>query len=135
MSINEDIVEQAALAIIQELGWRYEEPFSISPDGPNRLRVSNGEVILPELLTQAAKRINPDIPDEALQAALKQVRTSESQSLIEENRRIHRLYQFQYSEVVFFIQNIKLPNMLIEVKRTFPSSSRSGSAFQNPNKC
>ncbi|MBT7769671.1 MAG: type I restriction endonuclease subunit R, partial [Rhodospirillales bacterium] len=91
MSINEDLVEQAALAIIQELGWHYEDPVSIAPDGPNKQRTSNGEVVLLDLLTAAARRINPDIPEEALQSALRQVQISETPSLIEENRRIHRL--------------------------------------------
>ena len=91
MSINEDLVEQALLSLMQELGWRYEAPLSIAPDGPNRQRVSNGEVVLKPLLNDAAIRLNPDIPEEALQAALKQVQISETPSLIEENRRIHRL--------------------------------------------
>ena len=88
---SEDLVEQALLSLMQELGWRYEAPLSISPDGPNRQRVSNGEVVLKPLLTDAAIRLNPGIPEEALQAALKQVQISETPSLIEENRRIHRL--------------------------------------------
>lgn len=91
MSINEDLVEQAALGIIQDLGWRYEDPISIAPDGPNKQRTSNGDVVLLGLLTSAVQRINPGIPEEALQFALKQVQISETPSLIEENRRIHRL--------------------------------------------
>ncbi|MPQ96165.1 type I restriction endonuclease subunit R [Thioclava sp. JE_KL1] len=91
MSFTEDLVEQVALGILQEIGWRYEDPASIAPDGPERRRVSNGDVVLPELLEEAAKRLNPDIPEDALQMALKQVQRSETPSLIEENRRIHRL--------------------------------------------
>lgn len=90
MSINEDLVEQAALGILQELGWRYEDPVSIAPDGLEPRRVSNADVVLPKLLEDAAKRLNPDIPEEALQAALKYMQISETPSLIEENRRIHR---------------------------------------------
>ena len=66
MSFTEDLVEQAALDIIQELGWRYEEPFNIAPDGPNRSRTSNGDVVLARLLEGTARRLNPDIPDETL---------------------------------------------------------------------
>ncbi|MDU9002403.1 type I restriction endonuclease subunit R [Sedimentitalea todarodis] len=91
MSFTEDLVEQVALGILQDLGWRYEDPVSIAPDGPERQRVSNGDVVLPSLLEEAAKRLNPDIPEEALQAALKQVQIIETPSLIEENRRIHRM--------------------------------------------
>ncbi|PRZ46870.1 type I restriction endonuclease subunit R [Tritonibacter scottomollicae] len=91
MSFTEDLVEQVALSILQDLGWRYEDSISIAPDGPNKRRVSNGDVVLGGLLEDAARRLNPDIPDEALQNALRQVQISETPSLIEENRRIHRL--------------------------------------------
>ena len=91
MSITEDLVEQAAIGILQDLGWRYEDPTAIAPDGPDKRRGANGEVVLSELLQNAAKRLNPDIPDEALQTAIRQVAVSETPSLIEENRRIHRL--------------------------------------------
>jgi len=91
MSINEDLVEQVVLGILESLGWHYEEPLSIAPDGPNNQRTSNSEVVLHKLLNEAAARLNPDIPKEALQAALKQVQVSETPSLIEENRRIHAL--------------------------------------------
>ncbi|MDB4020656.1 hypothetical protein N9491_08625 [Planktomarina temperata] len=66
--INEDLVEQAALGILQELGWRYEDPVSIAPDGPRSRRVSHGDVVLPGLLEEAAKRLNPGIPEEVLHA-------------------------------------------------------------------
>ncbi len=91
MSFTEDLVEQAALAILQELGWRYEEPLAIAPDGPNRLRTSNGEVVLACLLQEAAKRLNPHIPEETLLSSLKQIQVTETPSLMEENRRIHRM--------------------------------------------
>ncbi len=91
MSFTEDLVEQVALGILQDLGWRYEDPVLIAPDGPDKRRVSNGDVVLGGLLGEAARRLNPGIPDEALQSALRQVQISETPSLIEENRRIHRL--------------------------------------------
>lgn len=91
MSFTEDLVEQVALGILQDVGWRYEDPLEISPDGPKRQREAYGEVVLWALLENAARRLNPDIPDEALRSALKQVQASETPSLIEENRRIHRL--------------------------------------------
>ena len=91
MSITEAVVEQAALDLLQELGWRYEDPADIAPDGPGKRRTSNGEVILPGLLQEAARRINPHIPQEALLAALKQVQVTQTPSLIAENRRIHSL--------------------------------------------
>jgi type I restriction enzyme R subunit len=91
MSFTEDLVEQVALGTLQELGWRYEDPLAIAPDGPQKRRISNGDVVLDGLLEEAAKRLNPDIPEEALQHALRQILIVETPSLIEENRRIHTL--------------------------------------------
>lgn len=91
MSFTEDLVEQVALGTLQEIGWRYEDPVLIAPDGPEKRRVSNGDVVLDGLLEEAARRLNPGIPDEALENALRQVQINETPSLIEENRRIHRL--------------------------------------------
>lgn len=91
MSFTEDLVEQVALGTLQEIGWRYEDPVLIAPDGPEKRRVSNGDVVLDGLLEEAARRLNPGIPDEALENALRQVQIDETPSLIEENRRIHRL--------------------------------------------
>ena len=91
MPINEDTVEQAALAIIQDLGWRYEHPDAIGPDGPKRRRASYGKVVLGDLLTEAAGRLNAGIPDETVRSALQQIQISETPLLIAENRRIHEL--------------------------------------------
>lgn len=91
LSFNEDLVEQAALSILRGLGWRYEDPVSIAPDGPDSRRVSNTVTLLSGLLEEAARRLNPGIPNDALQTALKQVQITEVPSLIEENRRIHKL--------------------------------------------
>ncbi|NRB16491.1 MAG: type I restriction endonuclease subunit R [Rhodobacteraceae bacterium] len=91
MSFTEDLVEQAALEMFQELGWTYAEPQMIAPDGPEKARGSYGEVVLRDVLSDAAHRLNPDIPAEAIHAAVRQVQISETPSLIEENRRIHRL--------------------------------------------
>ena len=91
MTFTENLVEQATLAILQELGWRYEDPVSIAPDGPDRRRVSNGAAVLRGLLEEAALRLNPDIPQEVLHAAIRQITISETPALIEENRRVHHL--------------------------------------------
>ena len=86
MSITEALVEQVALDLLQELGWRYKDPADIAPDGPHKRRTSNGEVILSGLLEEAARRINPHIPQEVRRAALKQVQGAETPSLIAQIR-------------------------------------------------
>ena len=90
--INEALVEQAVLELLQELGWRYEDLADIAPDGPDKRRTSNGEVILPGLLEEAARRINPHFRKRRCsRAALKQVQVTQTPCLIAENRRIHSL--------------------------------------------
>lgn len=91
MSFTEDLVEQTALELFKDLGWNFANPILIGPDGPEKARGSYGEVLLRDVLHEAVIRLNPGIPQEALDAAIKQVQISETPSLIEENRRIHRL--------------------------------------------
>mmetsp|Transcript_23662 Transcript_23662/g.42112 ORF Transcript_23662/g.42112 Transcript_23662/m.42112 type:complete len:1047 (+) Transcript_23662:5622-8762(+) len=91
MSFTEDLVEQVALNVFQELGWDFADPLLIAPDGKEKARGSYGEVVLRGILTDAAHRLNPDVPEDVLEAAIRQVQISETPSLIEENRRIHKL--------------------------------------------
>lgn len=91
MSITEDIVELAALETLRELGWSYLPGSVIAPDGITPERRSFGDVILIGRLEAAVARLNPDAPEPARSEALRRVLTGELPSLVEENRRIHRL--------------------------------------------
>lgn len=91
MSISEDIVELAALETLQELGWSYLHGSILAPDGVAPERRSNSDVILVGRLEAAIARLNPDTPEPARNEALRRVLTGELPSLVEENRRIHKL--------------------------------------------
>ncbi len=91
MAITEDIVELAAIEMLQELGWTYLHGSAIAPDGIAPERRSFGDVILTSRLEVAIARINPDAPVAARGEALRRVLTGELPSLVEENRRIHKL--------------------------------------------
>lgn len=91
MSITEDIVELAALETLQELGWSYLHGSMIAPDGSAPERRSFGDVILVGRLEAAVARINPDAPEAARNEAMRRVLAGELPSLVEENRRIHKL--------------------------------------------
>jgi len=91
MSITEDIVELAALETLQELGWTYLHGSVIAPDGVAPERRSFGDVILIGRLEAAIARLNEDAPDAARNEAMRRVLTGELPSLVEENRRIHKL--------------------------------------------
>ena len=91
MSITEDIVEQAALETLQELGWAYLPGPVLAPDGIAPERRSNGDVILINRLEAAIAALNPDTPEQARNEALRKLVSGELSDLIEENRRVHRM--------------------------------------------
>ena len=88
---SEDVVEQAALAILQDLGWEYLHGTVIAPDGVAAERQAFSDVILLPRLEKAVADLNPTLPETARQDAIRRLLTSETGSLVEENRRIHRL--------------------------------------------
>ncbi len=91
MSITEDIVEQAALETLQELGWAYLPGPVLAPDGIAPERRSNSDVILIGRLEAAIAKLNPNAPEQAQSEALRKLVSGELSDLIEENRRVHRL--------------------------------------------
>lgn len=88
---SESIVENAAIAILKELGYVYLGADIIAPDGEAPAREAYADVLLEKRLAHALARINPGVPVEARENAIRQIRTAETGSLVEENRRIHRL--------------------------------------------
>jgi type I restriction enzyme R subunit len=89
--ITENIVEYAGIEILQDLGWTYLPGITIAPDGAAPERQAFSEVVLLSRLEHAAANLNPTLPEAARAEAIRQLLTSESGSLVEENRRIHRL--------------------------------------------
>ncbi|TPN41796.1 type I restriction endonuclease subunit R [Mesorhizobium sp. B1-1-6] len=88
---REDIVEDAAIAIFEELGYVYAPAAVIAPDGSAPEREAYSDTILTSRLTAAVERLNPNIPAEPRASAIKQLFVTVTPSLVEENRRIHRL--------------------------------------------
>ena len=87
------VVELPAVELLQSLGWQHgdlmqEEPGALNPTG----RLSFREVILPARLRAALRRLNPTMPDEALQQAEAKLTEDRSAMLpIAANREVHRL--------------------------------------------
>ena len=88
---SEDIVEQAGIETLKDLGWFYLPGSMIAPDGPAPQRPSFSDVVQIPRLERAIAALNPAVPEAARAEALRRVMVSESGSLIEENRRLHRL--------------------------------------------
>jgi len=79
MTINENAVEQAALEWFEEIGYSVQY-------GPDFDRESYSDVILSDILTSSLEDINPDIPSEAIEDAVRKLLITESPSLYENNR-------------------------------------------------
>ncbi|MGO7554695.1 type I restriction endonuclease [Rhizobium johnstonii] len=88
---SEGLVEEVVLATFQALGYLYQPSQVISPDGSAPARLAYGDVLLSDMLAAAVERLNPDIPADACEQAIRQLSITETPSLVEENRRIHRL--------------------------------------------
>lgn len=89
--ITESAVEEATLGWLQELKYDVLHGPEIAPEEPNAERASFGDVILIDRLRAALARINPTIPAEAREEALRKVTHAETPSLVENNRRLHKM--------------------------------------------
>jgi type I restriction enzyme R subunit len=89
--LSEAAVEQALLDQLRSLDYSIEREEDIGPDGTRSERESHDEVVLKKRFADAVSRLNPGLPQEARQDAMRRVMQSELPSLLEENRRIHRL--------------------------------------------
>ena len=89
--LAESHVEEATLAWLEGLGYTVLHGPDISPDGPASERTSYADVILSDRLLATLTRINPHLPADTLADVAKKLRQTELPSLVEENRRLHRL--------------------------------------------
>ena len=88
--ITESTVEEATLQWLEELGYAVLSGSEIEPEGPRQERASFSDVLLVERLRAALARINPDIPGDAREEAIRKLQRSEHPDLVENNRRFHR---------------------------------------------
>jgi type I restriction enzyme R subunit len=89
-SVTESTVEEAALEVFSALGYTVLHGPDIAPGELFEERKSYGDVVLVGRLRQALARINPKVPAEAIEEAIRKVLRTESASLEENNRRFHR---------------------------------------------
>ena len=91
MSLNESIIEHAALEWFGELGYGVGHGPHLAPGEPAAERDSFGEVVLVGRLREAIRRLNPAIPEEAREEALRKVLRVGTPSLTQTNRAFHRM--------------------------------------------
>lgn len=89
--LSEAEVEDALLDHLRALGYSIERGEAVGPDALRPERDSHAEVILKGRLEQAVARFNPGLPLAARHDAVRRVLQAELPSLVEENRRLHRL--------------------------------------------
>jgi type I restriction enzyme R subunit len=90
MILNESLVENAALEWFGELGYACLGAEALAP-AVHGERASYGEVILVGRLRAALRRLNPTMPEEAREEALRKVLRIGTPSLTQTNRAFHRL--------------------------------------------
>lgn len=91
MNLNESIVEDAALAWFGELGYALAHGPHLAPGEPAAERASFSEVVLAGRLRAAIRRLNPAIPEEAREEALRKLLRVGTPSLAQTNRAFHRM--------------------------------------------
>jgi len=90
--ISEDQIEQALVQKLQHLhGYCYTTDAEDLNDGSNR--ANKRDVILSDRVREAAIRLNPDIPEAAIDSALEKfLDRRQAMKLIAANREIYGLY-------------------------------------------
>lgn len=89
--LTEALIETFAIELFQKLGYEYIYAPDVAPDSEQPLRGSFAEVLLMERFREAVQRINPDIPHEQQNEAIKAIERIASPDLLANNEAFHRL--------------------------------------------
>jgi type I restriction enzyme R subunit len=89
--LTESVVEDAALAWLESLGWQVMHGPDIAPETSAAERVDYGQVVLEQRLCDALTYLNPQLPAEALDDAFRKLTRPEGPTLEARNRTVHRL--------------------------------------------
>ena len=90
-TLSESDVEAAALDWLEGLGWQMAYGPDIAPESPNAERDNFGQVVLERRLRDALADLNPSLPAEALDDALRRLTSPEGSTLEARNRSFHRM--------------------------------------------
>ncbi|BAF70809.1 type I restriction endonuclease subunit R [Nitratiruptor sp. SB155-2] len=89
--LNENSVENFTIDLLKSQGYDYLYGGDIALDGENPLRDSFEDVILFDRLKTAIKKINPSLPQDAIDDAIKQITQINTPDLIANNEIFHRM--------------------------------------------
>jgi type I restriction enzyme, R subunit len=88
--ITEDQLEQLAIQWFQDTGWNYVHGAVIAPEGVAAEREDFRAVVLKGRLAEAVRRLNPKLPESAVEEVVHVVTKPEHPSLVQSNRAFHR---------------------------------------------
>jgi len=89
--ITESEIEQFAIELLEKQGYHYVYAPNIAPDSDTPERNRFEDVLLLERLRKAVGRINPNIPADVREDAIKQIQRLNSPELIANNEAFHRM--------------------------------------------
>ena len=84
-------IEKLAIALLEHQGYTYINGVQLAPDEADMERASFEEVVLKQRLENAVRLINPMIPIDAQQDAVKQILRIASPDVLSNNETFHRL--------------------------------------------
>ncbi|MGG7058963.1 type I restriction endonuclease subunit R [Clostridium tertium] len=90
-NFTEDLLEKAAIEILEELGYSYAFGPDIAYDGDTPERFNYKDVILEQRVKDALFSINRHLPEEALEEAYRKIITFNSPILVDNNKDFHKL--------------------------------------------
>ncbi|MYB96407.1 type I restriction endonuclease subunit R [Candidatus Poribacteria bacterium] len=90
-TIYESNIEEASLSWFAELGYTVLHGPDIAPDTPDAERSSYNAVILTRRLRDAVAHLNPNIPTDAQEEAVRKVLNPDSPALVQNNRTFHQM--------------------------------------------
>lgn len=89
--MTESAIETFAIRLLEKAGYQYLYGPDIAPDSESPARASFADVLLLDKLESAIARINPNVPAECREDALRQLQRLASPELIANNEAFHRL--------------------------------------------
>ena len=90
-AFTESVVEEAALAWLDGLGYAVQFGPAIAPGEAAAAREDYGQVVLAGRLRDALARLNPDVPPAALDEAYRKLTRPDRPTLAANNHAAHRM--------------------------------------------
>jgi type I restriction enzyme R subunit len=87
----ESAIEEMVIEELQSLGYTYISGVDLAPDAMNPERNSYGDVLLMGRLQTAVHKLNPTIPVDAIQGAVRKLSRIATSSLLADNEEFHKM--------------------------------------------